>query len=479
MSSEAPATLPKRPFSLKFRSSVGFCTAVVLLSVFVDIFTYALIIPVIPFRLEELGYKSPAALAGWLLFAFSFGLIATTPPLAYLAERYWSRRAPLLIAVLLLIGSQALFMEANVYWLMVLARVIQGASSAVVWMLSFALLCDTVPEEIIARQLGIVMMGMTLGLLVAPPIGGIMSEKLGYRSPFILSMSVCAFDFIGRLLIIEKDEAAKWAEDTSPEVRQEANPDTASVKSRERSQLSPLKVLGQLLRSKRASIAILNGTVLTMLEPTLPLRLQDLYGYTSFKVGIIFLACTVPSLISTPLAGWATDKIGVEWVIVAYLVCSIPFWPLLAIKGSISLLATSLAFAYLAAIARESEGIGYAHTFGAFNLAYSGSNAIGPVIGGQLYTHVGKGWSAIAYLSCGLIILAAMAAFYGSGSRPLLGRLIEVLYKNAADGEPDMVMGPVPAESTERSASLHSQHQGSIGNATHGEIIVEANVKQA
>jgi predicted MFS family arabinose efflux permease len=47
-------------------------------------------------------------------------------PLAYLAERYWSRRTPLIIAVLLLIGSQALFMEARVYWVMIIARVVQG-----------------------------------------------------------------------------------------------------------------------------------------------------------------------------------------------------------------------------------------------------------------------------------------------------------------------------------------------------------------
>lgn len=33
-----------------------------------------------------------------------------------------------------------------------------------------------------------------------------------------------------------------------------------------------------------------------MLEPTLPLRLQDLYGYTSLKVGIVFLAAVVPSI---------------------------------------------------------------------------------------------------------------------------------------------------------------------------------------
>jgi predicted MFS family arabinose efflux permease len=64
-------------------------------------------------------------------------------------------------------------------------------------------------------QLGIVMSGMTLGFLIGPPIGGIMNEKIGYRSPFILSMGACLLDLIGRLLVIERDQAEKWARETS------------------------------------------------------------------------------------------------------------------------------------------------------------------------------------------------------------------------------------------------------------------------
>ncbi|PVG02161.1 MFS general substrate transporter [Serendipita vermifera] len=467
----------KPPFALKFRSSVGFVTAVVLLSIFVDLFVYALIIPVIPFRLEELGYKSPAALTGWLMFAFSFGLIVATPPLAYFSERYWSRRAPLIVAILLLVGSQAMFMEARVYWLMVLARVIQGVSSATVWVVSFALLCDTVPENKLPRQLGIVMSGLTLGFLIGPPIGGVMNEKLGYRSPFILSMGVCVLDLAGRLFVIEREVASKWAREMSAD---EGSQDTTPNETRERSQLSPLRVVIKLGRSKRAFIALVNtfiyGIILTMLEPTLPLRLQALYGYTSLKVGIIYLTAAVPSLISTPLAGFLIEKLGLEWIVVLSLTCSIPFWVLIGIKGSVAFLVTSLAFAFfflgavttpitvdLAEAAREVEGLGYAHTFGAFNLAYSISSAIGPVIGGQLYSHVKQGWEVITYLSTGLIVLATLAAFYGAGSRPLLDRVIGTVLKEKSNENPGEVeKGPQPAESRERPASVHSQRQESI-----------------
>jgi hypothetical protein len=107
------------------------------------------------------------------------------------------------------------------------------------------------------------------------------------------------------------------------------------------------------------------------------------------------------------------------------------------------------------------------------------SPAVGPVIGGQLYSHVRKGWDAIAYLSTGLIVFAAMMAFYGAGSRPLLGRLLEVLLKNGADGDPHMVMRPLPAGSTEQPASLHSQHSDSLRNVTLREAIADSSAKQA
>jgi MFS family permease len=60
------------------------------------------------------------------------------------------------------------------------------------------------------EQLGHVMMGFSLGCLVAPPIGGALNDKLGYRAAFIFGMTVCAIDLTGRLFVIEKDVAAPW-----------------------------------------------------------------------------------------------------------------------------------------------------------------------------------------------------------------------------------------------------------------------------
>jgi predicted MFS family arabinose efflux permease len=57
------------------------------------------------------------------------------------SEKYNMRRAPLVLGLGVLLASQILFMLAPNYIVMVIARVIQGISSALVWVVGLALLC--------------------------------------------------------------------------------------------------------------------------------------------------------------------------------------------------------------------------------------------------------------------------------------------------------------------------------------------------
>jgi MFS family permease len=69
--------------------------------------------------------------------------IQVTIPIAMFSERYDSRRMPLIVGLVALLVSQIMLMESPVYWLMCLARVLQGISSSVVWVVGLALLCVT------------------------------------------------------------------------------------------------------------------------------------------------------------------------------------------------------------------------------------------------------------------------------------------------------------------------------------------------
>ncbi|KAF7798599.1 hypothetical protein EIP86_009821 [Pleurotus ostreatoroseus] len=58
------------------------------------------------------------------------------------------------------------------------------------------------------------MTGLSLGILIGPPVGGGLYSKFGFRGPFILSIIITAVDLIGRLFIIEKAEADAYRSET-------------------------------------------------------------------------------------------------------------------------------------------------------------------------------------------------------------------------------------------------------------------------
>lgn len=110
----------------------------------------------------------------------------------------------------------------------------------------------------------------------------------------------------------------------------------------------------------RVDSHVLSSTVNSMQEPTLPLHLQATWGYTSQKVGLVYMAGLVPALIceylfvaydcgrtdfrlASPLAGFFADRIGSEYITCICLILTLPWWIVLALRKTIALFIVSLA----------------------------------------------------------------------------------------------------------------------------------------
>ncbi|KAI0090022.1 major facilitator superfamily domain-containing protein [Irpex rosettiformis] len=447
----------------------------------VDLMVYTIIVPVLPFRLQDLGYTGISGLTGWLLFAYSGALVIATLPIAAVSEKYANRQYLLVFGQIVLIGAQIMLMEARHYWLMVLARILQGASSSVIWVLGLALICDTTHESIQGRQLGIAVSGFSLGGFIGPPVGGALYGKFGIRGPFVFSILLTAVDFLLRCLIIERKHAIRYGIDpAAPSRPSEDAVEEASIKGdtktsdavatidqvdtiqRDESQQvlesvnlrdQPLSLFGVLkvfLKSPRALATIYGtltyGYVQNSQEPALPLYLEANYGLNSSKVGLVLLAGVIPTLVSAPVSGWLADIKGAELVSALATIIGIPWWGLITIKGPLWLFIFFYAIlnfflaaivspltAELALIARSHRGIGYAHVYGAFNMGFGIGSAVGPIIGGQLYQHVKEGWRAICLLGVGLLSTSVVTAVCFVGEVPILKKFKGRLRKPPAD----------------------------------------------
>ncbi|KLO05711.1 MFS general substrate transporter [Schizopora paradoxa] len=447
-----------KPWGLQWRSSIWFVTLGDALhtGIATDLTVYSIIIPVIPFQLQHLGYHSVSSLTAWLLFSF-VKIFTATPPISWLSERYNSRRFPLLCGLGALIGSIILFMEAPNYAVMVLARVLQGISSSTIWIVGLALLCDTVPEKRVGQQLGLAAMGFTFGVICAPPIGGALFQRFGFRGPFIFDIIIAFVDLVGRLLVIEKKDASKWEIADSPsdvpsetqnkEPKIDIPPTELPVQNieapsgimegvEEPTRVSSMKVLKLMLQSSRTTagltIVVIYAIAFTMFEPTLPLRLQDVWNFDSSKVGLVYLVCAGPTIISSPLSGWIADRFGVEWITVMSVFLAIPWYFVLFIKSRLALFLVALAMSNfflsslisplmseLASITRAIDGVGYAHIYGAFNLAFGVGSTVGPLTAGQIYDHSKSGWLIICCIGAGLMCFALVLSVIFTGEKPL------------------------------------------------------------
>ncbi|KAL5495566.1 hypothetical protein ACEPAI_1029 [Sanghuangporus weigelae] len=475
--------------SLSYRRSIRLTTLMNKLGLLTDLMVYSVIIPVVPFQLEKLGYGSPSALTGWLLFAYSIALVIVSPICSWFSEKYQMRRSPMLWGLLSLTGSLVMFMEAPNYPVMIIARILQGISSCVVWVIGLALLADTVPEDKIGLQLGLAMTGLTVGMLAAPPVGGALYDRFGFRSPFIFGIIVTGFDFLGRLLVVERKDALRWgydpavpletirtegnpsfklstvlqgstshiatrADDAYPQVSEASVPRETTHESNEQKgddairapgpsvayRLPEYQVWKFMFTSRRTIVALssilIYGIVYAGLEPTLALRLQDLYNFNSTKVGLVILASAIAAVFASPISGWISDRSGVEWIIVVCLALAVPWYALMVIRGHLAFFIACFALANfmmsavvppltseLSSIVRNKNGVGFGHIYGFFNVMYGAGSAVGPIAAGQIYSHVKGGWTVMLIYGSMMFALCSLANFFYGGERPLVSRI--------------------------------------------------------
>ncbi|EKD00126.1 hypothetical protein A1Q2_05562 [Trichosporon asahii var. asahii CBS 8904] len=387
-----------RPPGLKWRSASWFITAVVAVGVTMDVLAYAIIVPVLPYRLQALGHTGIAGKMTWLLFAYSAGIFICTFPVAFFFHRYPFRRGPLIVAVLVMEGSFVMFMLANPYWCMIVSRFLQGACSCVVWSVGLALICENIPEADMGKHLGMAVSGMSIGATIAPPIGGALYKHLGWHAPFIFCIIVCGVDLAARILVVERKDLPKWGvkldaegnvidwgrgEETAetkttfsgdtkvahpppsepigaePHVKP-TDPEDIDVIARGGAletaiarehveenamlpekpvELGPIQVLITLAKIPRGTVAFLLvfifGFIIGAYDATLTLRVEQVWNKDSDFVGLIYLAAAAPAFFCGPISGYLADRIGPEVVLIPCLILVLPWMPLMILKTSL------------------------------------------------------------------------------------------------------------------------------------------------
>ncbi|KAI1098651.1 MFS general substrate transporter [Jackrogersella minutella] len=359
----------KPPCLLSVRSSTTLILVTVNMAIFTDIFFYALIVPVVPFSLTVQAGVPEDQVQHWtaiLLACYSVALFVGSPLAGLYADYTSSRRWPLLIGLVALAASTFLLCFGKSIALFVVGRILQGLSASIVWSVGCALLVDTMTDAV-GVALGYVGVSTSIGLLIAPVIGGAVYSAAGYYAVYYIAFGVVALDILLRLVMIEKKVAKQWidADQGSSPSRTTANqpdveaatssvadspenstrtsairvhaPDpesssqprqddggkeaeTTDTTSQDSVTPTAPKSIGYRVKTLLKSPSLLaalyglfvQAGVAMGFDATLALFVQNTFSWNSTAAGLLFLALFLPGFVS-PLIGWLADRYGAKW----------------------------------------------------------------------------------------------------------------------------------------------------------------------
>lgn len=148
---------PQPPVGLRWRSSRWFIVTTVGMGIFTDMVLYCLIVPVLPFMLQDRIHLPDGQIQSQvsnLLAVYAAASVVSSPITGLLADRWGTRQLPFLLGLAALFVATVLLAIGQTMLALIVARALQGLSAAVVWVVGLALLVETVGSDNMGAVIG-------------------------------------------------------------------------------------------------------------------------------------------------------------------------------------------------------------------------------------------------------------------------------------------------------------------------------------
>jgi MFS family permease len=341
-----------------------------------------MIMPFMPLYLQELGMKDPHEIATWagIIFAGNFVTSFLFQPLwGGLADRY-GRRVMLLRSGFGMAVVMTLMGFAGNAWQLLLLRMLNGTISGFI-PAAVALVSTNTPKEKLGFAMGTLQSGAVAGTILGPLIGGLLAEWIGYRYIFYITGSLLFMASILTLLLVKEKFNIQEA--------------IAKPKVSVLSGFGQLKHISQLPSLYAVTFMIQFAFLSSM--PLMPLFVGQLHGYgpgLALFAGLVGSITGFSNMISSPILGRLSDRIGPEWILGVCLVgASLMFipqalvqnvWQLFAARFGLGIFMGGLLPTVNALIGKYAP-MGMESRAYSFNTsAMSLGNMTGPVVGGAI-----------------------------------------------------------------------------------------------
>lgn len=463
-----PTDYTKPPIGLKWRSNTLFIISTVGIGLFTDLFLYGIVVPILPFILKDrlsVPHNKIQTYTSALLACFAGASVLFSLPAGIIADKLSARQLPFLLGLVALLVSTILLYLGETIAVLIIARILQGISAAVVWTIGLALVLDTVGSDKLGVTIGSIFSFISVGELAAPVLGGVVYKKVGSGAVFGMGFGLLTVDFLMRLAVIEKKVAARYGikDDPADEEDEEEASEDSPLLANGAEDMDQWKIpkdqprfikkfpLLYCFKNPRLLVAELlafqQANLLAVFDSTIPTEAQDLFAFDSLKAGLLFTPLILPYLLLGPLAGKAVDKygsrlgasVGFGFLVLPLILLRIPheggsaeivkFCVFLAMSGfGLALISApsvvEASFVVEQYYKANPEVFGdegpYGQLYAINSMVFSAGLTLGPLISGALRERIGFGnMNAIVAGMCAVVSVLSYMFLGGSPSENL------------------------------------------------------------
>jgi EmrB/QacA subfamily drug resistance transporter len=315
---------------------------------------------IVPFLVSSVNVALPkmssqfhmeAVVMNWVNTVYFLAIAIAQVPMGRLADIYGRKKIFILGLVISILGSIA-GARANSVVVLLISRAFQGIGAGMTFNIVIAILTSVYPSEMRGKALGISMAGTYVGLIFGPLIGGLMTERFGWQSIFLLtacfslillllvSLSLKGewreargekFDVIGSIVYCVAIAMFMYGFSVLPTVQGIVFLLVGVVGllyfvRRELKSASPVLDF-RLFKNNRVFLfsnvaSLINYLATFSVSFLLSLYLQYIKGFSPQTAGFVLIASSIPMTIFTPIAGRLSDRIEPRLVAAAGLVVS-------------------------------------------------------------------------------------------------------------------------------------------------------------
>uniref|UniRef100_A0A0K0CTB2 MFS domain-containing protein n=1 Tax=Angiostrongylus cantonensis TaxID=6313 RepID=A0A0K0CTB2_ANGCA len=335
----------------------------------------------------KIDYKDEDIELGWLFASKALLQIFVNPFSGYIIDRI-GYEIPMVIGLVVMFSSTAIFALGRSYGVLFFARSLQGFGSAFADTSGLAMIADRFQEEgERSAALGIALAFISFGCLVAPPFGSVLYSLAGKPVPFLILSFVCLADALAVFMVIQP---GRHVPTTTSGERIKGTPMWRLF-------MDPMiAVCSGALIMANISLAFLEPTITNWMAesmPDTPVWLVGVIWLPAFFPHVLGVYVTVRLLKAFPNHTWAIAAVGLAMEGISCF--TVPYTtsvlqlivPLSFVCFGIALIDTSL-LPMLGHLVDTRHVPVYGSVYAIADISYSLAYAFGPIIAGWIVGHM-------------------------------------------------------------------------------------------